>query len=474
VGVVLAPAFLFGVAAFARAIGFGFVYDDHWTVEGTPIAMPFWRLVRLLASGHARGIADATRPSMVLSVWLDRALFGANPAGYHVDSLLLYGVVSALAAWTALAITGRHRMALVCGLAFALAPLHAEVACAINYREDLLAAIGVLVALLGLVRPNPISRWIVCACFAMGLLAKESAVALVPIALAFAIDPSLRARMLSRRRLLATLAAVLGFWMLWRFAIAHDDIPRARYAIDARIFGTARFLVRTGAMSLVPLWPSPDYARQAPASPVWLAALAGWIGTVWLLGRRPGTRVLAMGLAIALVAPLPSSPLAAPVNETADRYAFLGVLGGALVLAWVAYRVPARMRAPAIGLAAAGLMLACWHAAAPWKSDRTLWLEATKQAPTSPRAWLGLSQAARVEGDLDEADRDIDRALALDPKFIGAHVTRTYNLLARGNVEGARAELEAIHALGGDDRAGVARAARCAALPPDDAIACIR
>src|SRR5204862_244474 len=83
------------VAAFARSVRFGFVYDDHWTVEGHGLDAPLGRLLWLLARGgaHAASVPDATRPTMVVSVWVARALFGNTPLGQHVESVVLYGIV---------------------------------------------------------------------------------------------------------------------------------------------------------------------------------------------------------------------------------------------------------------------------------------------------------------------------------------------------------------------------------------------
>jgi hypothetical protein len=335
---VVALAGVAGIAAFARSLVFDFVYDDHWTVEGMPRDVPLGRALVALArgAGHELHIPDETRPSMVLSVWTDRALFGTSPLGYHAHSVLLYAGVSALAAWTCLALDGRRRVAIVAGLLFALAPLHAEVACAINYREDLIASAGVLVPLVCLVRRPPNPRWlevIAVISLALGLFGKESAVAFVLlVAAAVAIVPRLRARVLARKRLLLALGIVLAAWSIWRGVLmaSGDDIPRVAYAgIVARLLATARYCVRVGVATLLPVHPSPEYAREPPASAAWLVPLAAWVLTAWVLARRRITRTPALGLAIVLLAPLPASPLIGPSNEVADRYAFLGVLGAA-------------------------------------------------------------------------------------------------------------------------------------------------
>jgi hypothetical protein len=477
---------LAGVAAFARSIAFKFVYDDHWTI-GSHLDMPLGRLIIAIARGAGRElqIPDETRPAMVASMWIDHALFGPSPVGYHVHSVLLYGIACALATWAALAIDGHLRVALVAGLTFALAPIHAEVVCAINYREDIIATVGVLVPIIALLRkrPNPRALDVLTSlCWLVGLLGKESAASLLVVLASLGLVPAARARMLAHRRLLIALAVSFVAWAAWRGAllVQGDDIPRAPHVDRVlRLFATARFCVRVGLATLFPFWPSPEYARPPPASALWLLALGGWVAVAWLLARRRRTRTPGLGLALILFMPLPASPLMGPANEMADRYAFLGVLGTGLVWGWLASFTFARVRArweelAALGVAGLCMWAFCQSAAAPWRSDLSLWLEATQRAPTSPRAWVGLSQARRIEGNLDEAERAIERAIALDPKFIAARVTHVYDLLARGDLAGARSELGVIHELGGDHHRGVSRAARCAALTSDAAASCIR
>src|SRR5690349_14963114 len=129
---------LLAVAVFAPVVTYGFAYDDHWTVEHNPaLTGSLAPLLRTLFTGRGveKHIPDATRPVMVASLWLDAHLFGSDPAGYHLHSLLLYGVCAALAALAVLSITRSPTAAVVGGVFFAVAPVHAEVVAAVNYRE---------------------------------------------------------------------------------------------------------------------------------------------------------------------------------------------------------------------------------------------------------------------------------------------------------------------------------------------------
>jgi hypothetical protein len=480
---------LLAVVVFAPVVTFGFAYDDHWTVEHNPaLTGPLAPLLRSLFAGRgaAHGIPDATRPAMVVSLWLDAHLFGSDPAGYHLHSLLLYGACAALAALAVLSITGRPTAAVVGGVFFAVAPVHAEVVAAINYREDAIAAVavfGVLAWFFARRRaPANIDEAVfVASLWALGLLAKESAIALVPVMLAALLARTdVRAFVANRRVALwcCLLVAVgWGAWRAWLRFAGRDDVPLVlvHRGLGERVLRTARYLVRLTRDALFPLGWSPDYATEPSASPWWLLALAALLVVVVLLILRR-ERVLAAGLAIALVAGLPTSPLVSPINERADRFAFLATLGGAVVWgalgARASRRIPPRFRWAVLLLGVFPLAVAARRAASPWRSEEELWSAAIVRAPSSARAWTGYSRTRRMAHDLDGADRAIARAIALDPGFLRARVTRVYNLLARGDVAGARSAIEDIRRRGGARQLGMRKAEECARLPPNEAVRC--
>lgn len=476
---------------FAPVVTYGFAYDDHWTVENNPaLAGPLAPLLRALLTGRAmaRGIPDATRPAMVTSLWVDRRLFGSDPAGHHLHSLVAYCVCSALAALCVLAVTRRRAAALAGGAFFAVAPLHAEVVAAVNYREDLLAAVAVFGCLSWLFFPGRRAELVdhavlAAALLLFGLFGKESAVALAPmvlVVLATRFRP--RPFVSARRRSLLAMAAVLvgwGAWRTWLRLAGRDDVPVSlvHRGLVERVLRSGRYSTRAVLDALVPLDWSPDHAPESVPSAAWLLAVAGLTTLVVVLARRRRHRSLAAGLAIALVAGLPTSPLVSPINETADRYALLATLGGAVVWGTLAARarrwVPARFRPVALAAVLLPLAVISRQAAAPWRSDETLWRAATERSPTSPRAWTGLSRCLRLAGRLDDADAAAERAVALDPRFLRARVTRVYNRLARGDVARARQELGEIRRLGGANQLGMRHAEACAALASEAAPACI-
>jgi hypothetical protein len=480
--------------AFSAVLGHGFVYDDAWTiVENRWLDRPLGELVGLLASGEAldKGVPDATRPAMVLSLWLDRRLFGLSPVGPHFVSLVLYGLCCLLATMLAARLTRKRTVAIIAGVFFALAPLHAEPVAAVNYREDLLSGAGVLGAWLCALGPFGTSRvnddgWqrpaFAAAAWAVALFAKESSVVLVPLlGLTLLLLPRERRHVWRQQRLLFLILAVGFIWALWRIPLAArgDDIPLApeRGGVDVAL-RTARFAVHSVRHAIAPWDWAPDHWRQPDPGPTWLVPLMLLAAAMGTLGHRRQGRVGALGLGIALIAPLSSSPLVGPVNEIADRYFFVGILGGGMVWGVAttfvvrAFGISGRRRALA-ALPCLLLLVPAWNATMAWRDERTLWMTAVERVPSSPRAWAALSRVHRQASDHASAATAVVRAIELDATYPPALVTRVYNEIAAGRLPEAREHLADIERRGLRGYRGVRKARHCSTLEAEAARVCI-
>jgi 4-amino-4-deoxy-L-arabinose transferase-like glycosyltransferase len=124
----------------------GFIaYDDPQYLENAWVkaGLSLDNLVWALESGHAAN----WHPVTWLSHMLDVQLFGLEPAGHHLVSLVLHGLNACLLFLVLHRMTGcRWRSALVAAL-FAVHPMHVESVAWAAERKDLLCA---LFALLGL------------------------------------------------------------------------------------------------------------------------------------------------------------------------------------------------------------------------------------------------------------------------------------------------------------------------------------
>lgn len=162
--VAVLPALL-AMATFANTLWNGLVYDDRWTSQRlqTLLHEP---VGNVLVAG--RGLTYAVH-------LMDAALWGPWQVGFHLTNILLHSFASALAAIVGLAVTRSRRAALLCGLLFAVHPVHVETVALFSYRKDLLAMIFICLALLlWLGSHRSTARYVgALLCYGLALLSKE-------------------------------------------------------------------------------------------------------------------------------------------------------------------------------------------------------------------------------------------------------------------------------------------------------------
>jgi protein O-mannosyl-transferase len=464
---------------FGRTLRFGFVYDDRWTLLDNPIIRAPANLWRLLGPDLARaGVPDAGRPVLLASEILDWALWRARPIGYHLQNLIWHsGVVVLLFAHLRRAGLPRF-CALLPAALFAVHPLVVEPVAAINYREDLLSAFFVLLALWwSIPRAGVVRTALGAGALLLGALAKENAVVAPLLLLVMIVVPraddggsTLPARLRGARWQLVALWGAAAAAFLWRWwatggaalvsvtaeiPAAHHDrawaVPRSALAF---LQGVGQFV-----------WPqklAPEYP-DLPGGGVTTAL--GWLGVAAIVAvtivavrgraRRPQ---LSLGWLFAVVAYLPNFGLVPLTNLRADRYMYLPALGLAVAVAALLFAILAAiwrksrpavanpMPAPLLWLTGALLVLLMQARAIRqtpiWRDDLALFTAATAADPRSQRAWIGLATAQLRAGQRLAALESAEQAVALAdaPR---AREIRGLVWLAQGDATRARQDLAA-------------------------------
>ncbi|HEX8748461.1 MAG TPA: hypothetical protein VF717_14910 [Pyrinomonadaceae bacterium] len=139
------------------------------------------------------------RPLFILSYVVDSRVWGGRPLGYHLTNVLVHGLNSYLVYRLSLPLfhpqslseESTRRIGLVTSLLFLLHPSHTEAVSWISGRADLLATLFSLAALLACIfyMGSRRARYLLVSllCFALALLAKESAASLPIIIFAVGI-----------------------------------------------------------------------------------------------------------------------------------------------------------------------------------------------------------------------------------------------------------------------------------------------
>lgn len=447
--------------AFLPALGNGFVaWDDDRNFLDNP---------------HYRGLGPAQLAWMVthldahyvpltwLTLGLDYVLWGMNPAGYHLTSVVLHAANAVLVyavarRLIAAALPGAAGGALVLGsavaaLLFAVHPLRVESVAWATERRDVLCGLFYLLTVLAYLRycASASRRWYGAslAFLAAALLSKAMALTL-PVVLLFLDAYPLRRRAWREKLPFFALSLAAGALALaaQRAAGATSTVaflgPLERVAIAC--YSLAFYLWKT----LVPRHLSPIYelpARVDPlASPYVASALAVLALSVLAIALRRRWPPFAVAWASYAVTVLPVSGLVQVGPQiAADRYTYLALLGvailagGALARAGLALQAQ-RAAGPLLGAGAGVLVLALvvltLNQARVWRNSETLWTHALSVGPSAiAHAKLGVvrdeqgrpeeaiahyRQALRIHPDMPDAYNDWGIALARQGRWLEA------------------------------------------------------
>jgi Flp pilus assembly protein TadD len=454
-GLALAIA-LVTVVSFMPGLWAGFVeWDDDYNFLSNP---------------HYRGLGLPQLSWMTFSAWsghwipltwltlsVDWTLWGMNPFGYHLTSLLLHAVNAAVFFFVAARLLARARPdasaagiragATVAALVFAIHPLRAESVVWITERRDVLSGLFYLLTVLTYLRavdgePERRRSWLALSVttFTLAMLSKAIVLSLPFVLLVLDVYPlrrfPTRWQQVTVSRVRSVLlekvpyVVVAGVGGLLAMRVATEFKAVAEYPLWVRpgLFGynVIFYLWKT----VVPYGLSPLYevpAHWDPRDPRLVLGLLGLIvGTIGLLvGRRRWPAGLAVWSAyVVTLAPVGGLAVHAGPQIAADRYTYLACFGVALLAGGAVALVH---RAPWLGqplrrLVAGGLVAALiglgamsWQQSEVWHDSVSLWKHAIAVDPSCARCQRGLGASQHTAGASAAAVDPLRRAITLRP-----------------------------------------------------------
>ncbi len=446
----------------ASSLNYEFVYDDVAVVVER---RPFWEegLSNFFRSNHW----GTGRQATLVSLDLDRLWNDTGARAFHRTNAVLATLVTLLVWSLARRFSLSAVGALVTAALFAVHPVHVDAVVAVVGRAELLAALGVLVALLASVDAPAVidgaparcggaaaqaRRFLLVLCASLlGVFSKESAACLPILLLAS------RWALGRRVKVAVPLAAIAIALVLWAVSAAPSvgkgitpefvDNPLVSAPAFERI---PKALAVLGDYFKLSLWPHPllldrSYAQTDPTVAGGHAAALGWAAYcgVALELRRRKARSAALALAWFPLAFAVSGNVVLPIGTImAERLLFLPSLGPCLLAGAAIDAARRRGRLPygvAAAIAATGLAAFIplfLTRAAVWASNDVYLPASAAASPRSAKAWydLGLWRATGGGGQAspEAAEAAWRRALEILPNFHRANYELAESLGRRG------------------------------------------
>lgn len=437
------------IFAFAPAFDAGFILaDDPEYVVQNPMVQQGLTLEALLWSLRDFE-ASYWHPVTWWSHMLDWELFGPNPRGHHLSSVVIHAMTAGILLLALSRLTGSPWRSTIVALIFALHPLRVESVVWVAERKDVLSGFFFALVLLAYAGRRSMTRRItlVSLALALGLAAKPMLVS-VPFVLLLLdmwprgvlLEDAFRNRAHRRIDWLAARVAILEKTPLFLLSLASCVLtlrsadtaikPLAALSMEGRV-ANASLAVASYVRSF--FWPTglaPFYPLETTVSAATLlsamAVVVTSVGALFLFSRAP---YLAVGWYWFLVMLTPVVGIVqAGTQGRADRFTYLPSIGLAIALVWGAGEVTAaHPRARKLALAVGAVCLVA--ATLATRAQARLWIDgisvmqrAVEQSPQSGYARALLGGALARAGYFEEAEPHLEAATQLEPNMWRAHV----------------------------------------------------
>lgn len=154
---------LISIAIYSNILKNGFVYDDEFTIVNNTLIKDFGNISKLWTKEYFTTSGEMSyRPVVTFTYFLDYAIYGLKPWGYHLTNLLLHainGVIlyifltlfiqpSSYRSPVTGALVSGVLVPFVISLIFVTHPVLTEAVNAISFREDLLCFLFFISALI--------------------------------------------------------------------------------------------------------------------------------------------------------------------------------------------------------------------------------------------------------------------------------------------------------------------------------------
>jgi protein O-mannosyl-transferase len=443
--------------AYGPAWRAGFIWDDDVYVTQNPL---------LTAPDGLRQIWFSLQspsqyfPLTYTTFYVERALWGFHPLGYHLVNLLLHAA-NALLVWRVLA---RLRLpgAWLAAAIFALHPVQVESVAWITERKNVLMAFFFLLTLLAWIRfidektARPWRFYVLALVFyALALFGKTTACTL-PAALLLILwlgKMPINWRRLAQVAPFVAMGIGMGLVTMW-WERYHQGTQGKLFEMGA----VERVLVANRALWFYAgklLWPAnlafsyPHWTISASdlGAYVWVLATAVLGLVIWRTRRWAGRSVeVAAVYFAATLSPMLGFIMLYTFRYTfvADHYQYLACIGPMALaaagmeagLGRLAWRKP--FLQPAL---CAALLLTLgaltWKQCGMYANNKTLWQTTVRLSPNSWMAQYNLGNAFRLEDRMDEAFLHYQKAFEINPDNAEFHNNLGIVLLQNGRVKEA-------------------------------------
>ena len=408
-------------------------------------------------------------PLTWISHMCDVQLFGTNPRGHHLDSVLLHAANVVLLFFLLRKATGYPLRSLVVAALFAIHPLNVESVAWVAERKSVLSMFFLLLALAAYgwyASKRTLGRYsLLILCFAAGLMAKPMIVTLPILLLLWdywplkrmadaenSAEPRRVSWLVSEKLPLLALAAASSWITLYvqraGGALGQADLLPLSWRIENAIYSYLLYIVKG-------IWPSRlavFYPHPEASLAIWKILTAGAVIvaiTLLTWRHRKPQRYLFAGWLWYLAAMIPMIGIAQVGRQAmADRYAYLPLVGLFIMAVWGCAELLERLKISALAASAIGVAFLVTYASLTllqityWHDSYTLFSHALAVTGRNGIAEDNLGATLMEMGRPDLAMPHFEAAVEIVPQLSTPHYNLGVLEQQQGHLAIARKEYE--------------------------------
>jgi tetratricopeptide (TPR) repeat protein len=232
----------FSLVLYVATTGYDFVGDDKVLLERNPYVQSFQYVGEIFTRNFwsflgARGESTYYRPLVMLTLLVERVLFGPRPAAFHLVNILLHALAVVLVYRLGRRLWPEGRGPLWAGLLFAALPVHTENVAPVSGITDLECAVFFLLAMLvyaepvssrgRMPRPPWRAAWMAAGMFLLAVLSKEVALVLPALVVFYEhfLRPNNSARLKERFGRYFPMLLLVVLYLVFRIGVV-GGLPR--------------------------------------------------------------------------------------------------------------------------------------------------------------------------------------------------------------------------------------------------------
>ncbi|HPM42598.1 MAG TPA: tetratricopeptide repeat protein [Candidatus Omnitrophota bacterium] len=406
-----------GFVVYANSLGGKFLYDDARLVENNVYIKKWENLPKVLTEDIGAGAGSSYnyynfyRPIQMITYMIDYSLWGKDPFGFHLTSILLH-IAVALALYGLLNIFfGDRRVSFFAALLFAVHPVHTEAVSYIAGRADMLVALFVLLFLARYVKSldgSPVDGVMAVLCYALALMSKEYALIALPLVGLY--HYVFRKRL--NRGVAATLFIITVIYVFLRATVF--NFPSFNKAggspFFSRLPGFFVAIAQYIRLMVLPIDLHMEYGSYAFSflDPPALAGVFILASMIWTMVKFKNIKTIFFPLAWFLIALIPVSNLY-PINAyMAEHWLYIPSMGIFFMASYGAFRLYDRkgFKIPSIIAMSAVVIYYSVLTVSQngyWKDAATFYERTLKYNPSSDRIYANLATEYMMRGEHEKA-----------------------------------------------------------------------